>query len=95
VEEKVTQIHDLGDDDYELVAPVSILVQKYPGDDVVIARFPGLEVFGEGATDAEAILNLKRAMLDLYDELAKADPDLLGDLPKGWLRILGKIVVKA
>jgi len=90
-----TQIRDLGDDDYELVAPVSILVEEYPGDDVVIARFPELEVFGEGATDAEAIFNLKQAILDLYDELTETDPDLLGDLPQTWLRILCKIVVKA
>ena len=52
-------------------------------------------MFGEGITDSEAILNLKNSILDLYDELTETDPDILGKLPKMWLRILGKIISKA
>lgn len=87
----VTQIRDLGDENYELVEPLSILVEEYP-DDVFIARFPEVEVFGEGITDAEAILDLKNSILDLYDELTETDPNTLGKLPKMWLRILKKVI---
>jgi hypothetical protein len=90
----VTQLHDLGDEDYTLTESILILIEEYP-DDVVIARFPELGVFGEGSTDNEAILKLKDAILDLYDELTETESDVLGKLPKMWLRILNKLIVTA
>lgn len=89
-----TQIRDLGDENYELLEPILVLVEEYPQDDAVIARFPELEAFGEGTTDAEAIFNLKLAILDLYDELTETDLDLLGETPQAWLRILTKVIAK-
>jgi len=89
-----TQIHDLGDPEYKLVEPVLILIEEYPNDEIVIARFPELEIFGEGNTGTEALINLKQEILDLYDELTETDPDVLGILPKAWLQILTKIIVK-
>jgi len=90
----VTQIRDLGDESYTLVEPVLILVEEYLDGDTVIARFPEIGAFGEGATDTEAILNLKNSMLDLYDELTECDPDRLGQLPKMWLRVLEKLIIR-
>ena len=45
-------------------------------------------------TDAEAILNLKNAILDLFDELTEAAPETLGKLPQMWSRILDKIITR-
>jgi hypothetical protein len=89
-----TQIRDLGDENYTLVEPISILIEEYPND-TVIARFPEIEVFGEGNSDIEAILDLKNSILDLYDELTEDDFDNLGKLPKMWLRILNRIITEA
>ncbi len=89
----VTQIRDLGDESYKLVEPILVLIEEYP-DDSVIARFPEIEVFGEGTTDSEAILNLKSSILDLFDELTETDPKTLGKLPRMWLRILERIIIK-
>lgn len=89
-----TQIRNLGDEGYDLTEPLPILIEEYPGDEVIIARLPELEVFGEGCTDSEAILNLKMAILDLYDELIETEYDLLGDLPRTWLQTLKRVIVK-
>lgn len=87
-----TQVRDLGDDNYSLNEPLIVSIEEYPGEDTVIASFPEIEVFGEGVTEAEALMNLKWAILDLYEELMESAPDELGDLPKAWLSILRKIV---
>ncbi|HFE67510.1 MAG TPA: hypothetical protein ENJ93_09640 [Chloroflexi bacterium] len=88
-----TTIFDLGEEEYDLVTPLSILIEEY-GENDVIARFPELEISGIGGTDAEAIQNLKHAILDFYDELTETDPDTLGKLPQMWLRILTKLIHK-
>jgi len=88
------QIHDLNDADYELSVPMLVLIEEYPNDEVVIARFPEVEAFAEGVTASEAIANLKRLILDLYDELSEAAVDSLGDLPQAWLRVLRQTVSK-
>jgi hypothetical protein len=87
-----SQIRDLGDENYSLNEPLMVSIEEYPGEDTVIASFPEIEVFGEGATESEALTNLKWSMLDLYDELIESAPDELGDLPKAWLSILQKII---
>jgi len=89
------QLRDLGDDNLKLTAPILITIEEYPGEDTVIASFPEVEVFGEGVTEAEAILNLKYSILDLYDELIDTSPKALGDLPKAWLYILQQIIINA
>jgi hypothetical protein len=87
-----TQVRDLGDDNYSLNEPLVVSIEEYPGEDTVIASFPEIEIFGEGVTEAEALMNLKWAILDLHEELMESAPDELGDLPKAWLSILRKIV---
>jgi hypothetical protein len=88
------QLRDIGNANYKLTDPIFITIEEYPGDDAVIASFPEVEVFGEGITEAEAIQNLKCAMLDLYEELEETLPEELGDLPKAWLRVLRQIIQK-
>ena len=85
------QIRDLDDEHYELAEPLLALVEEYP-DDTIIASFPEIEAFGEGSTESEAVLNLKHAILDLYDELDADLPESLGELPKAWLRVLRRLI---
>lgn len=87
-----SQVRDLGDENYILNEPIIVSIEEYLGEDIVIASFPEIEVFGEGATEAEALTNLKWAILDLYEELMESAPDQLGNLPKAWLTILRKII---
>jgi len=89
-----TQLRDLGDNDYKLVEPVLITIEEYLGEDTVIASLPEVEVFGEGVTESDAILNLKWAILDLYQELIETPVDELGSLPKTWLSVMQKLIQK-
>jgi predicted RNase H-like HicB family nuclease len=87
-----SQIRDLGDEGFTLNETLIVSIEEYSNEDTYIASFPEIEVFGEGSTEAEALMNLKCAILDLYDELIDTSPDELGDLPKAWLLILKKII---
>jgi hypothetical protein len=88
------QIRDLGEDGYKLTEALMITIEEYPGDDVVIACFPEVEAFGEGVTEAEAILNLKHSILDLYDELIETPQAELGALPQSWRKTLKILIQK-
>lgn len=85
-------IYDLGSQEYNLAAPLSIVVEEH--EEYVTARCPELDVIGEGSTASTAIYDLKNAVLDLYDELIAADSLSLGPAPLAWLRILTKLIVK-
>lgn len=89
-----TQIWDLGDAGYYLNYPVMIVVEEYPDEEIVAARFPEVEAYGEGQTEPEAILRLKCSILDLFVELNEADPESLGELPQSWLRVLNRLIAK-
>jgi len=87
-----SQIRDLGDEAYNLLEPLLIAIEEYPGEDITIASFPEIEAFGEGVTEADAILSLKTAILDLYDELKDTPSSTLGVLPRSWWNVLQKII---
>lgn len=89
-----TEIIDLGNAAYNLARPLSIIIEEYREEEVTIARWPEVEVFGEGHNPSTAIQELKKAILDLYDELVNGDPSLLGDLPLAWRRILSKTITR-
>ncbi len=88
------QIHDLGEDSYELLQPLYVLVEEYPNDDLIIASLPEIEVYGDGNTLSIAINHLQNAILDLYDELVECGPLELGELPLRWLSTLKKVIKK-
>jgi hypothetical protein len=88
------QIRDLGEEGYLLRESIQIVIEEY-SDESVIARFPEIDVFGEGQNESEAISNLKLAILDIYDELVISDPNSLGRIPQMWLRILNQLIVKS
>jgi len=89
-----TQIRDLGEEGYTLQEPIQILIEEYR-DESVVARFPEVEAFGEGYSEPEAIVSLKLAILDLYDELSKAKPENLGRHPRMWWRVLSNLISKS
>jgi len=86
------QIFDIGDENYKLAEPILAIVEEYPNDDTIIASFPEVETFGEGVSESEAIINLKFAILDLYEELLGIDTKDLGNLPKAWLQVLKRVI---
>lgn len=86
------QIRDLGEKEYHLKEPLLVTVEEYSYDEVFIVSYPEIEAFGEGVTEAEAIANLKKSILDLFDELSQTPEDELGVLPKTWLNILNSLI---
>ena len=86
------QIRDLNDERYRLNEPLLILIEEYPGEDNFCATFSEVEAFGEGKTEVEATLALKRSLIDLYDELAESDYDSLGPQPRSWLRVIRQVM---
>ncbi len=89
-----TQIYDLGEDGYTLTTPIPIIIEEYASDEPILARFPEAELFGEGATESEAIDNLKSEILDLFDELSEMDSQEMGKLPLSWRRILEQLIAR-
>lgn len=87
-----TKIYDLGIESVSLKSPLDITIEKY--DDECIASVPELETFGSGTTESEAIMELKREIISLYNDLSSTNPNELGSLPKMWLRILNMIIGK-
>lgn len=87
-----TYLMDLGEPGYTLRQPLPVLIREYAESGEVKASSTELEVFGIGSTAAAAMMELKQAILDLYDELTDCDPHTLGDLPLGWLRILQRFI---
>jgi hypothetical protein len=69
-------------------------MREYEDTGEVKASSVELEVFGEGSTATAALAQLKCAILDLYDELAESAPEMLGEPPLAWLRILQRFVAR-
>lgn len=88
------EIRDLDDLSYGLTEALLVLVEEYPADDLVIASVPELEVFGEGVSLSHALTDLKRSILDLYDDLADSEADELDVIPLNWLDTLKRVIVQ-
>lgn len=86
-----TYIYDLGDKKYKLKNPINIVIEVY--EDVFIAKFPELEIFGSGNTETASILELKEEIITLYVELVNSSEKELGRLPKMWRRILKQLIL--
>jgi hypothetical protein len=91
----VIALRDLGDDAYELKAPLDIVIEEYHDEDNVVARQPELEAFGEGEDEMMAIQALRCDIIRLYEDLVDIEPCELGPLPRSWQRILKKIITRA
>lgn len=78
------------DETLEVIRPIWVVLEEY--EDEVIASFPEIEAFGVGLCEAEAIMNLKDKVKEIFFELEETNDDELGKLPLGWKRILLKVV---
>lgn len=85
-----TDLWELNSGKYRLTYPINIVIEEYP--DETIARWPEVEAFGSGATEAEAIAVLKQDIVSLFEDLVASSDDELGRLPQGWKRILQRII---
>ena len=88
---KQTQLVEIGAG-FEVISPIPVVIEEYR--DEVIASFPEIEVFGAGLCEAEAIVELKKKIREIFSELEGVDDDELGKLPLSWKRVLLKVVKK-
>ena len=86
-----TSIIDLNSEQYSLRYSIPIVMEEW--DDEVVATLVETETFGSGATPSEALSELKRRIVALYEDLASSDPGEFGMLPAAWWRILRHYVV--
>jgi len=84
-------IHELGDEQYQLIVPLQIVVEEY--EEETVARIPELNLYASADTDSEAINELKQEIIGLFEELS-CSKRKLGPLPASWLITLRKLIVK-
>ncbi|MBI4202060.1 MAG: hypothetical protein HY532_02945 [Chloroflexi bacterium] len=71
---------------YSLVSPLPVVIEDYATQ--VIARIPDISLEAEGETESQAIIELKRQIVELYEDLLSSPPETLGPEPTEWLSIL-------
>lgn len=86
-----TSIFELGDDAIILKHPLIVTIEDY-GDDEFTASWPEVEAFASGATESEAINDLKDEIVALFRELSTMPDNELGKLPKRWKRALNSAI---
>jgi hypothetical protein len=88
---KQTELFEI-DESLEVIRPIPVVIEEY-GDEV-IASFPEIEAFGAGLCEAEAIVDLKNEVREIFFELEEMSDKSLGKLPLSWKKILSKVVRK-
>jgi len=83
-------IHDLNTAALDLAEPIQVEIEHYA--DEVISKVPELDLWASEPTESEALLSIKKAISDLWEELRDEPESKLGALPRMWKRILGKKV---
>jgi hypothetical protein len=81
-------LNDLGADGTDLAEPIQVEIEFY--EDEVVVKVPELDLWASEATESEALLSMKNAIYDLWQELADEGERRLGKLPRTWKRILQK-----
>ncbi len=85
-----TLLRDLNSDAYILKEAISIVIEEYPEE--AIARWPEVEVWGNGDTQGEAISRLKKRILERYEDVVTMEPATMGRLVQSWKRILMGVI---
>ena len=88
---KQTNITEIGKG-FRVKIPIPVTIEEY--DDEVTASISEIELFASGATEAEAILRLKKEVVSFYEELSKTPKRELGNLLTRHLRVLQNLVEK-
>jgi len=81
-------IHDLNTDALDLAEPIQVEIEHYAEE--VVSKVPELDLWASEPTESEALLSIKKAISDLWQELRDEPESKLGALPRMWKRILGK-----
>ena len=76
---------NLNNDNYEVIKPILVEIDKTPGD--CVARMIGTDAVGFGVTPLGAKEALKDNIVMLYEDMVD-DKDNLGIMPKRWLNVL-------
>lgn len=87
-----TSIVDLNSEEYSVRHPIPIVIEDWHEE--VVATLVETEAFGAGATPSEALSELKRRIIALYEDLSSSDPEEFGKLPAAWWRVLQHYVIK-
>lgn len=86
------KMYSLTSNEYELTNTIDIILKIFPNE--VLALIPDLEIYGEGATEPEAINDLKMELIDLYEDLVDITDEKLGKFPKTWKKIVKTFIIK-
>ena len=78
--------------DIVLARPLFIILEEYEDESEVTARIPEFQAAGFGATETQAINDLKTLLGELYQDLIDTPDEKLGRLPMQWKSILQKLV---
>ncbi len=84
------KIYDLASSDYVLIEPIDVILEYLT--DETLAIIPELELYGEGATDSEALVDLKDELITLFEDLNAIPEKKLGKLPRVWKRIVNRMI---
>ena len=79
-------IYDLGIDGLSVKLPISIVLEET--DNEALATWPETRAYGLGGTLAEAIIDLKANIADLYTDMISWNQDNLGAIAIYTLRVL-------
>lgn len=84
-------INDLNSAEFLLIGPIQIEIEIYPEE--IIAKVPELDLWASSSTESEALLDIKSAIIELWDELENENDSKLGKLPRMWKRILKRKII--
>jgi len=87
-----TYLYDLSSDKYSLKEIVDVIVNEE--DDCFRAENDELGVWSTGNSVKEALSNLKKEIIVLYEELEKVGERGLGPKPLMWWGLLKNLIVK-
>ena len=88
-----TSITSLSAPDREIPLRMPLVAIIQHDEDEVGARIPEFSASGFGATESDAIADLKEELGALYLELSEIPDDELGQIPKRWKRGLENLAV--
>jgi hypothetical protein len=91
VKESVRVLQDLRDSRLRLISPLYVTIEQE--DDTIVANNADLDVFGYGATETEALQDLREIIVETYFDL-KRDSDRLGAHLRAIWAYLDRIVLE-
>lgn len=88
-----TSITSISAPDREIPLRMPLIAIIQHDEDEVGARIPEFSASGFGATESDAVADLKEELGALYLELREIPDDELGQIPRRWKRGLERLVV--